>query len=133
MNSRVPVAIFLGVAAYLALLAIGYYFAQVAFPGVPAPWPVWYSVSRHILEALGAVAPGFVGGWVAGRSGIAIGAAIGVLSALATPLAVSLSWMGMPPPSSIISLVVALGVGGVITGAVSGAAGHLLRVRAVAP
>jgi hypothetical protein len=133
MNARVALAIFLGVAAYLTLLALGYYFAQVAFPGVPAPWPVWYGVSRHILEALGAVAPGFIGGWVAHRSGITIGATIGILSALATPLAVSLSWMGMPPLGSVVSLVVALAVSGVITGGVSGAAGHLLRVRAAAP
>jgi hypothetical protein len=133
MNERIALAIFLGVVVYLALLAVGYYFAQVAFPAVPAPWPVWYSICRRILEALGAVAPGFIGGWVACRSGITVGASIGVLSALVTPMAVSMSWVGMPPLDSTISLVAALGVGGVITGAVSGAAGHLLRVRAAAP
>jgi hypothetical protein len=132
MNSRIVLGIFLGVAAYLALLAGGYYFAQVAFPGVPAPWPTWYGISRYILEALGAVAPGFIGGWVACRSGITVGAIIGVLSALLTPLAISLSWAGMPPLSSAVSIVAALGVGGVITGSVAGAAGHLLRVRGAA-
>jgi len=131
MNSRV-LGIGLGVAAYLALLATGYYFAQIAFPGVPVPWPIWYGISHHILEALGAVAPGFIGGWVACRSGVTVGATIGVLCALLTPLAVALSWAGMPPLSSTVAIIAALGAGGVITGAVSGAAGHLLRVRGAA-
>jgi hypothetical protein len=121
MNSRIPLGIFLGVATYLALLGFGYYFAQAAFPGVSVPWPAWYGISRHVLEALGAVAPGFVAGWVACRSGVTVGAVVGILSALLTPLAVSMSWAGMLPLSSAFSVIAALDIGGIITGSVSGA------------
>ena len=133
MDSRFALAIFSGVLTYLALLAAGYVFAQVAFPGVSPPWPLWYAVSHRVIEALAAVAPGFIGGWVACRSGAAVGAAVAIISALFTPFAVSLTWVGIPALSSSISLIAAIAAGGVITGAVAGAAGHLLHVRGAAP
>lgn len=128
IRQNIFIAALLGVATYLALFSLGYYLGQVAFPSPsPTVWPVWYGISRQILESLVAVAPGFVAGWVAGRSGMLIGAIVGVVNALLTPIAIALSPFGALPFETASSVVLALAIGGVITGMVAGAAGHLLR------
>ena len=111
---NVGIAILLGLAIYLMLFSIGYYLGQVAVGSGKSSWPIWYGISRQVVESLEAVAPGFVAGWVAARSGLVIGVVVGVFSALLTPLAVALSPFGALPFDAACALVVALAIGGSI-------------------
>ena len=60
----------------------------------PPPYPAWSHVAQQILSAVQVVGPGMLGGWLAKRSGWAIGAAIGFVGPLAA-WAVSASYVGL--------------------------------------
>lgn len=116
--SRFPTAILLGVVIYgcLSLLA----FFTTLDEG--APWPSWYGTLRSVSDALLAVAPGFAAGWFAGRSGWAVGSAVGVLVTI-TSLAIVCSWWGAPPMPALASSLIFGTIANVITQSVAGAAG----------
>jgi hypothetical protein len=126
--SRFAVGILLGVIVSTGLSGLSF----AAMPNHGVPWPVWYSVFRTISEALLAVAPGFAAGWFVGRSGLLIGAVVGVLASIAS-LVFVWSWWGALPLSTAAVTLIFGAAAAVITQSVAGAAGELIRSRKSAP
>ena len=77
MTHRV-LPIVLGAALYAALTFAVYGLQRFAFPTGSGPYPTWFASAEVLLKAVGAVAPGFLAGWLYLRPGFAIGAITGV-------------------------------------------------------
>ena len=121
---RLVVAILLGITLSAAITAA----ICGLTPDAHAPWTVSFAIFRNIALAVAAVLPGFLAGWVAGRSGIVAGALVGVGVAVVSPFVAFSFWGFFPVQKVLITIAVGI-VTNVITQCVGGVAGETLRRR----
>jgi len=125
-SHRSVLGVVLGVLAFGMLDAGLFALANVGVPGVQSPWPLWYSTSQPIGEALASVVPGFIAGLLGRASGFRLGVCVGFLCAALSVLIAAYFWGGLPTDRIGYIAVVAL-VSNILTQSVGGVAGQACR------
>jgi hypothetical protein len=131
MSTRVT-AITVGLGLYTALVLVFYGLHRLAFGDGGGPYPLWYSVSELVLNAVRAVAPGLVIGWLsraqALRVGAVVGAVGGVIEVILLGALTGITFTEFPGRMAVATVFTA--VTGAFTNAVGAAAGQFLREHA---
>ena len=126
--SRLVTSILLGIAISAALSVLLY----IAMPEPDVPRTIWYQGLNTIGQALLAIAPGFAAGWIAGRSGAIVGAAVAVIVSVGSLIAIRLMWGQLPAPLAIKTLLFGMGAS-IITQSVAGLAGEFVHGKRPPP
>jgi len=122
---QLVLAVFVGVAISAVMSAVDY----ALMPAQGIVWPAWYGPFRTLSEAFLTVGPGVVAGWMAGRKGWLVGAAVGGCVTLLSLAILPFVW-GPISPSIVFKTLIFGGMATVLTHSVAGAAGELLKTRA---
>jgi hypothetical protein len=124
-----------GAALYI-ILAVSFYSLRVLVGG--GPISIWVSIAKVMSEALTAVAPGFVVGWLSRERGLMLGAAAGAIGALVSTTLILYHW-SLPPPGGFTMapsaevlwhwalIVVLASLAASFTNAIGGIAGTAVR------
>ena len=86
----------------------------------PLAIPLWYALSRPVLQAASQVAPAFLVGFLAGRQGFLLGALVGLVSEFQV-----IGFLRDPAFSLLLSCV--YGLSAALITSLAGAAGELAR------
>ena len=125
-SHRSALGVVLGVVTFGALTSGLFALANLSVPSAHSPWPLWYSTSKPIIEALASVLPGFIAGLLGGASGFKLGLCVGLLCAVLSVLVAGYFWGGMPSDRIGYIAFVAL-VSNIVTQSVGGLAGQAFR------
>jgi len=127
MKSRVS-CLAAGAGAYLALVLVLYGFYLLAFPGGRGgAIPVWFASVQLIVEALTAVVPGLVAGWLSRGGGLTNGLIVGALGSIGGAVTLAILWGPVPFEQQLLVGTLAAAIGASLTNAVGGSAGQFLR------
>jgi hypothetical protein len=92
------------------------------------PYPYSYALSQVLLEALTAVSPGFLAGWLSKGSGAAVGALAGVGGAAIAIIMVNLLWGALPLQQQMMTLL-GTAAAAAISNSAGGLAGEHVRTK----
>jgi hypothetical protein len=122
-------AIAAGLVLYVTLVILFYGLHRLAFADGGGLYPIWYSASGVVFNALKAVAPGVVVGWLfrpaAIRTGAIVGAVGGLIEVVMLGVLTGIPFSEFPGRMTVVTFLAALT--SAFTNAIGSAAGVFLR------
>ena len=122
-------AIAAGLVLYVALVIFFYGLHRLAFANGGGPYPIWYSAGEVVFNALKAVAPGVLAGWLfrtaAIRTGAIVGAIGGLVEVVMLGLLTGIAFSELPGRMAVVTFLAA--TTSAFTNAIGSAAGAFLR------